>query len=196
MSDTQSFNAGFPSPAPPETREHCGPMRPTACGAFAPHEHGNGVVELLALPDRIVAEADAALFTHREFLAALRARFPGARLASQETDSHRRCAVFVDGDPTAHIRPEEAALWDTLYGSLCIAPTLPDESSIDSLRPGDYIYVGNQLCEVVDVLPGDPPVITVREAPYHPDDRFTLTEKGRAVLAALSDARSQEGASG
>ena len=97
---------------------------PIAYGTFfAPSARGDAacpggrVIELCAYTGaHLTAEGPISFFSHRAFLAALRARFPGARIEVLEpTDDARRAWVFVD-DPASAITPDEADLWDALYG--------------------------------------------------------------------------------
>ncbi|GAB4463583.1 MAG: hypothetical protein Kow00120_30020 [Anaerolineae bacterium] len=78
---------------------------------------GGRVIELCAYTGaHLTAEGPISFFSHRAFLAALRARFPGARIEVLEpTDDARRAWVFVD-DPASAITPDETDLWDALYG--------------------------------------------------------------------------------
>ena len=114
---------------------------PIARGAFfAPSERGDAarpggraraadgasacgrVIELCAhTATHLTAEAHITFFSRDEFLTALRARFPGARVKMLEPsgDAHRAW-VFVD-DATSAITPDEAGLWDALYGDTAFA---------------------------------------------------------------------------
>src|SRR5690606_20886205 len=95
---------------------------PIAYGAFfAPSERGAAtcsggrVSELCAYTGaHLTAEGPISFFSHRAFLAALRARFPGARIEMLEpTNDARRAWVFVDDPASADcsqsaITPDEA----------------------------------------------------------------------------------------